>query len=188
MSERTCTVSNCNERPHCHGFCRPHYNRWYRTGSTDAPKKPSIEERFWAKVDASGDCWEWTAGRTTMGYGAFKYKHYSLAHRFAYELLVGPIAGNLVLDHLCRNRICVNPDHLEPVTLEENIRRGVAGKVAGAKERAKTHCPRGHEYSETNTYVVPKTGHRRCKTCHRESVARSYRIRKRAADEPPSRV
>lgn len=79
------------------------------------------------------------------------------AHRVAYEALVGPIPGGLVLDHLCRNPGCYNPTHLEPVTNAENIRRGYA---------VKTNCPHGHEYTAANTHYTP-AGHRRCKECHR---------------------
>lgn len=87
-------------------------------------------ERFWSKVDASGDCWEWTAGVNNRGYGYF---HVAVgqspvgAHRFAYEQLVGPIPDGLVIDHLCRNPPCVNPDHLEPVRFRENLMRGGVG-------------------------------------------------------------
>lgn len=87
----------------------------------------SLTDRFWPKVDASGDCWEWTAARNPEGYGRIgaggtgsRILH---AHRVAWELLVGPIPVGYEVDHLCRNRGCVNPDHLEPVTKLENIRR-----------------------------------------------------------------
>lgn len=89
------------------------------------------EERFWAKVDRSGDCWRWTGALARGGYGFAVVgsrddpQRYRNAHRFAYELSVGPIPEGLELDHLCRNRRCVNPAHLEPVTHSENMRRGV---------------------------------------------------------------
>lgn len=82
-----------------------------------------------------------------------------LAHRWSYEFHVGPIPEGLDLDHLCRNRGCVNPDHLEPVTREENIRRAFA---------TVTHCPSGHPYSDENTYVRPGTVHRKCRACARQ--------------------
>ena len=92
----------------------------------------SVEERFWAKINknAEGGCWEWTKALHSRGYGQMitgsktTKRHNVYAHRFAYETLVGPIPDGLVLDHLCRNPKCVNPAHLEPVTRQENIRRG----------------------------------------------------------------
>ena len=131
--------------------------------------------RFWLKVDCftESGCWEWRAGRGTGGYGKFntggnRGPHVS-AHRFAYEQLVGPVPKGLVLDHLCRNRICVNPAHLEPVTDRENVLRGVGITAVNA---AKTHCPYGHEYD------VVWRGRRTCKTCHNKQTAEGQRRRR----------
>jgi hypothetical protein len=127
------------------------------------------EARFWAKVNVTPDCWEWTAALNVKedGYGSFGGNgQIVLAHRFSYVLLVGPIPEGLTLDHLCRNRRCVNPDHLEPVTLRENILRG---EGLTAKNARKTHCPSGHPYSGENLYVSPK-GDRRCRSCRRERI------------------
>jgi hypothetical protein len=99
------------------------------------------------------------------------------AHRFAYELLVGPIPEGLELDHLCRNHACVNPAHLEPVIHVENIRRGDTD-AQGRCNRDKTHCPAGHPLDEANTYHNPH-GWRACRTCNRESTAR-YRAERAA--------
>jgi hypothetical protein len=120
------------------------------------------EERFWPKVDARGDCWEWTASITDDGYGRFK-GHGTMvnAHRFAWELLVGPVPAGMVLDHLCRNRKCVNPDHMEPVTPKENTRRGF---LLFMQKRQQTHCVHGHPLSGSNLGRDWR-GHRRCKTC-----------------------
>jgi hypothetical protein len=90
-----------------------------------------------------------------------------LAHRVAYELMVGPIPDGNVIDHLCSNRSCVNPHHLEPVTQDENVRR--AGTPMAARQSAKTRCRRGHEYDLVNTYYAPGTGHRQCRECNRIS-------------------
>ena len=129
-----CSVDGCDRQRNSRGLCSTHYGRWRKWGTTDKPVVP-VEVRFWAKVDVGHPlgCWTWIAGRTSRGYGSFGQggpKRRVYAHRYAYELLVGPIPDGLVIDHLCRNPSCVNPDHLEPVTHQENCRRGVAGVLA----------------------------------------------------------
>ena len=120
------------------------------------------EDRFWSKVDASGDCWEWTACRRN-GYGRVGWDaSIRQAHRVAYELLVGPIPPGLQLDHLCRNPGCVNPDHLEPVTMQENIRRGAPNNAT-----FKEACVREHPLIEGNLYIRPGSGNRECRACRR---------------------
>lgn len=119
-------------------------------------------------VSESG-CWEWTGPKHHNGYGACsKTAGTNRAHRAAYKLLVGPIPEGLVLDHLCRVRHCVNPAHMEPVTDDENRRRGHA---------VITHCPAGHEYTPENTYVTPRTGTRQCRKCRAEQRLRYKRKR-----------
>lgn len=100
-------------------------------------------------------CWLWISYVGKNGYGYFGRQ---LAHRVSYETHKGPIPIGLDLDHLCRVRRCINPDHLEPVTRRENARRGIKGVLT-------THCPQGHEYSLANTRL--NNGRRICKTCHR---------------------
>ena len=134
------------------------------------PKTPAVE-RLWPKVDAEGDCWDWIAAIGTGGYGRFwDGENLVQAHRFVWELLVGPIPEGMELDHLCRRRRCVNPDHLHVVTHAENINLGYGAHV---HHRRKTHCPWGHPYTS-------KSGGRRwCQTC---ITARStaFKRRKRA--------
>lgn len=136
--------------------------------------------KFWASVDASGDCWLWTGARTLDGYGQASIGgERFMAHRKSYELLVGPIPDGLHIDHLCRNPQCVNPDHLEPVTRSVNAQRGVAGDLARRRALINTACHRGHEYTASNTYVS-KQGIRMCRTCLRENM-RASRARRKAA-------
>ncbi len=114
-------------------------------------------------------CWNWTGGMTPNGYG--KICVTLGAHRAVYQAHRGPVPEGLYLDHLCRNKRCVNPSHLEPVTPSENQRRA-RGFIAA--NMAKTHCPKGHPYSEENTsYQKRKTG-RVCKTCTRIRCLRYY--------------
>lgn len=122
--------------------------------------------RFWAKVTPApaADCWEWSAGRDRHGYGRFYLAGRELlAHRWAYEDMVGEIPAELVIDHLCRNRGCVNPFHLEPVTPLENTRRSAPAQ--------KRFCSHGHEFTPENTYRKP-SGQRQCKECRRAAVRR----------------
>jgi hypothetical protein len=133
-----------------------------------------VAERFWLKVDRSGECWEWQ-GAKTLGYGHFSLNKKAVkAHRVAYELTRGPIPDGLVIDHLCRNRACVKPDHLEPVTHAVNILRGTGQSARNAR---KTVCKYGHALTPDNVYVHPANGSRNCRQCHRDNESR----RKRAA-------
>ena len=122
-------------------------------------------DRWWGSFLLGDGCWSWIASKNNYGYGQFPVgysKH--AAHRMSYEMFSGPIATGMQIDHLCRNRSCVNPAHMEVVTQAENMRRG--GGVAAENGR-RTSCRSGHAYSKENTYRwVDKYGsHRRCKTC-----------------------
>lgn len=142
---------------------------------------PAMTEcRLWASfdIDESTGCWVWKRARTTAGYGHFhELGRYAQAHRAVYERLCGPIPNGLTLDHLCRNRACVNPAHLEPVTLRENILRGVG---ATAQQAQKTHCKWGHPFSPTNTAVLTRRFRRVCRECHRR-LDRAYKTRRSEA-------
>ena len=123
----------------------------------------ALEERFWSKVDKSDGCWVWTAWNNGQGYGRFSGgRGATYAHRFSYELARDAIPDGLQLDHLCRNRGCVNPAHLEPVTNRENALRGATA--------TKTHCKHSHPFDVGNTYITP-AGHRDCRACHRRNEA-----------------
>ena len=126
-------------------------------------RSSKLPERFWTKVALVNGCWEWTASKVS-GYGRFGFgrKVRVYAHRYCYEMLVGVVPDGLELDHRCRNRACVNPDHLEPVTRRTNILRGLA---PAAENVLKTHCAHGHELVGDNIY---QNGNRRvCKECRK---------------------
>lgn len=123
------------------------------------PDISSLPPHFQDRINLSPKgCWEWTGAMHHNGYGACaKAFGTNRAHRVSYQLLIGPIPEGLVIDHLCRVRNCVNPQHMEPVTDRENRKRG---------NDAITHCPQGHEYTPDNTYIKPATGTRSCRRCN----------------------
>lgn len=139
----------------------------------------NLAARFWKYVDTAGagGCWLWRGAPTKAGYGRMSVGgrdgRETGAHRVAYELLRGPIPTGLVLDHLCRTQLCVNPDHLEPVSQGENIRRGSSPESTYAR---RTACPKGHPFA---TWY---DGRRRCLTCW------TARRRERAAIRRASRT
>lgn len=150
----------------------------------NGPYARPVLDRLFEKVDKTDACWIWTGATYRRGYGkmfigskADGTAKIVAAHRIAYEHLRGPIPGGMTLDHLCRNVACVNPDHLEPVSMRENWRRGTS---ASAVNLVKTHCIHGHEFTSENTYVAKgKHGNpqRLCKACGRNRKA----ARRRAA-------
>lgn len=175
-----CSYPGCDRSHNARGLCGPH-GAMQRRGEQlrpiqgrTGPLARADVDRFADKVALQGDgCFVWMGGKTLGGYGVFadltarSAESKTMAHRWSYEHHVGPIPDGLDIDHLCRNRACVNPEHLEPVTRQENIRRAAA---------LKTHCPAGHPYDETNTYVRPNTAQRKCRTCaHERDLRRADR-------------
>lgn len=190
-SGATCTYDNCGKPVQNvkRQLCQGHYLRFLIYGDPSVTNRPdlgkSLEERFWEKVDKNGPlgCWVWTGQLHPTGYGQFivmsgKRGYPRRAHRIAWELLRGPLKPEDYIDHLCRNRACVNPDHLQPVTNRENIRRGIAPSAINGR---KTHCDYSHEFTPENTYVPPKRPTtRECRICIRRRD-QEKRERKRAA-------
>ena len=123
-----------------------------------------ILKRFFNKIEQTNNCWNWIGGKQTNGYGMFwTGKELVLSHRFSYELFKDKIPKGYTIDHLCRNRVCVNPEHLEVVTQKINVLRGNSFCSINSK---KTHCPKGHELKGDNldkTHL--KRGKRSCKIC-----------------------
>jgi HNH endonuclease len=171
-----CAVKRCPKERHTREWCLAHYKKWQRYGDPEW-QRPSIEDRFWSRVDRSGGpeaCWPWQGHRNQGGYGEFAPARGQrwMAHRYSYTQLVGPIPQGKQLDHFrCDNPPCCNPRHLRPTTAWENVLR--SNSVA-AVSAAKTHCPKGHPYDDENTM---RSGNRRsCRECKRESY-RQWRAR-----------
>ncbi len=179
-----CIVGGCERPSRTRQWCQMHYQRWLKHGDPTIVKQVDrrgidAPTRFMLKVRRGKeyeDCWEWMGSRVGGRQGE-KYGQYGwfrpqkgiqkLAHVYAYELMVGPIQDGLELDHLCRNRLCVNPEHLEPVTHRENVVRGTS-PLAQYAQRA--HCDQGHEWERAGN---GRSG-RRCRVCERAKQAQRY--------------
>lgn len=198
MADATCSVEDDSHSPGKlqKGMCSKHYARVWKYGDPYFVKprggfQPPLEERLLSKISKDGPlpeqrpelgpCWMWTGTRQGSGYGCVTISQRKFgAHVAVYEFYRKPVPEGMELDHLChpgdgscvratcRHRLCVNPDHLEPVTRRENVRRG--SSIFGAN-MDKTHCPKGHEYTPENTRVrIGRGGNemRSCRACDRE--------------------
>lgn len=177
VNKDKCSVPDCARPVRYKKLCNAHYLRNMRHGDplgSTARVPLSTSERFESKVVRGPGCWTWTAAHfKKTGYALICMKdprdgvwRPTVAHRVSYELFVGPIPEGKVLDHLCRNRGCVNPAHLDLVQQQENVRRGMAPSAISHRTN---RCQRGHEFTPENTYVRIRNGRvkRDCRECAR---------------------
>lgn len=118
-----CAIDGCEREHNAKGYCMAHYRRWRKGADLNAPfmRVGQDEARFWDKVNRGPDCWQWTGAPMTTGYGSIRFGgKNNTAHRISYLLNVGPIPEGMQIDHACRNRMCVNPDHLRLATDGQN--------------------------------------------------------------------
>lgn len=165
-----CTQDGCQKKVQSRGLCAMHYQRGRLGGTMIIGHKNWRDDsiRFWKYVSKSDGCWNWVGTRHRQGYGMFHRNGKNIvAHRYSYELLKGEIPEGLVLDHLCRNTSCVNPDHLEAVTQRINSLRGLGASGINAR---KTHCDYGHSLPEN----------RKCMICRKNQQAKDIKKRSEA--------
>lgn len=154
----TCSIEECEKLVHSRGWCAMHVMRWKTHGDTSVcttNRYLTMQERFWMKVQKGPGCWLWTGG-SRDGYGTFTERYRGkthLAHRLAYELVLGPVPEEKQLDHRCRNTLCVNPAHLRPVTHKQNMEH-----QAGAHRNSSTGVL-GVTHRKRDGRFVAQVGH-----------------------------
>lgn len=172
---RTCTVEDCDAPHRARGYCNRHYKQWQNDWALKSDIIDGLRRSDWEKIDRTSPegCWLWTGAYSShTGYGRVGWKSQVRdAHRYVWERLRGPVPAGLELDHLCRNRRCCNPGHLEPVTHQTNVLRGVSPASLHAR---KTHCPRGHQYDGVVNRVSEGRTARKCLECDRQAARRYY--------------
>lgn len=189
---RQCTLRGCHKKHKSRGYCDTHYLRVKRgwpeallnapLGYVYVPLEVMLE-RFWSKVhkNTSTGCWDWLSSLSIGGYGRLAYKAMGVnyAHRFSWLIHGNKIPSGLQIDHLCRNRKCVNPDHMEVVSSRENT---IRGENFCALQVRQTHCKWGHPFDQSNTYINPFNGERHCRECARIN-GRRFRQRRALANK-----
>jgi len=179
MKTTRCTLEGCaREGKIRRGMCPMHYQRTKRHGTAEAPRPPSVMERFTAHLEERPNgCVEWTGGLDDHGYGRISVNGKNVyTHRFAWELVNGPIPDGMFICHHCDNPPCCNPDDLFVGTHDDNMADKVAkGRTRNGRE-LRTHCPDGYPYDAGNTYLTTNGG-RACWVCRRVQQA----IRSRAS-------
>lgn len=191
LTSLPCLGKGCKRAPVARGMCLMHYKRWRKWGSPEgSAPRTTLREAFDDRLKVGhapahrpglGRCTEWTGEISPAGYGIITHrpsgKIKKLAHRVALQIGGVEIPAGMVVDHLCRNRRCVNRSHLEIVTNEENLRRGIGHRLRNGMD---SRCINGHEYTSENTYSNPnKAGDIRCMECARERDRK--RSRKKSA-------
>lgn len=169
----TCSGVGCERTSHARGLCGKHYQRWAKHGDPEfvaaAPTQADRIAYLMGNIDEAQGHWLWRNRLNRLGYATAYVGGKDLsAHRFAYELLVGPIPASFHIHHRCKVRHCVNPDHLVALPLESH-----------REEHLLTHCRKGHEFTPTNTYERPdRPGTRECRACNLAACER-YRTKRR---------
>ena len=189
--QKSCSIENCHNKVQARNWCSKHYSRWKKTGDVHNYGSCVVgdpKERFYSKIKLEQGCWLWTGKKTSGNYGQFwDGSKYVMAHRWSYSHHVGEIVDDLTIDHLChswdasclggdncRHRSCVNPNHLEPVTICVNILRG---NTIAKLNLDKKICSNGHLFNEENTYM--QGNRRKCRIC-RSQVNRAYYMKRKS--------
>lgn len=139
MTKPTCSIEDCAKPSRYRGWCEAHYRRWHRTGDA-SHTPPTLDQRFWAKVDKSGSCWLWTGAKTLDGYGVISSRgKQTVSHRVAYEMQVGPIPRGQHIDHMCHVTSCVRAEHLRLATPKQN-NENLSGAYSSSKSGVRGVC------------------------------------------------